>query len=82
MLAQQSLLHEAALLQNTGGRWVAREDVSNDLRQAEFVESVLAQPPNNGGHDAPAPERFRNPVADLRSVGLAHLEAIEAAAAD
>src|SRR5579875_1154964 len=37
---------------------------------------------NHGGHDALAPQRLCQPVADLGSVGLADLEAVEAAAAD
>ena len=62
------------------GLW--REDVGGDLHQAELLKGVLAQPLNNGGHDAPAPIRLRQPVADLGSVGFADLEAVEAAAAD
>lgn len=82
MLSQQSLLHETAFFQNTGRRRVACEDVSDELRQTEFVESVLTQPPNNGGHDALAPERFRKPVPDFSPVGLADLQVIQAAATD
>ncbi len=43
---------------------------------------MLAQSLNKGGHDAPAPKRLRQPVADFASVGLADLEAVEATAAD
>ena len=56
--------------------------MGGDLHQAELLEGVLAHPLNNGGHDAPAPERLRQPVPDLGPVGLADLEAVEAAAAD
>src|SRR5262245_2137426 len=82
MLPQKALLQEAALLEYTGGRGVVAEDVGRDLRQPKRVESVPAQPPDNGGHDAAAPVWLRQPVADLGAVGLADLKVLEATAAD
>ena len=56
--------------------------MSRDLHQSELLEGVLARSLHHGGHDAPAPKRLRQPVADLGSVGLTDLEAVKAAAAD
>src|SRR5207302_256496 len=50
--------------------------------QTERLEGVPAHLLDNCGHDAPPPMRPRQPVADLGPVGLADLEAVEAAAAD
>src|SRR6516165_5236282 len=56
--------------------------MGRDLHQSELLEGVLARSPNNGGHDASAPIRLRQPVANLGPMGLADLEVVEAAAAD
>ena len=82
VLAKKTLLVKAALLQDTGRRRVVGEDVSRDLHQAELLEGVPARSLNNGGHDALAPIRLRQPVPNLGPVGLADLEAVEAAASD
>ena len=82
MLPQQSFLHEAAFLKDTGRRRVVRDDVGHDLDQGELVESVLAGTLNHSGHDASAPERLCQPVANLGSVRFADLKVIQAAATD
>ena len=57
-------------------------DVGGDLHQSELLEGVPADPLHHGSHDAPAPTRLRQPVPDLGQVGLADLEAVEAAGPD
>src|SRR5215468_5485267 len=56
--------------------------MGGDLHQPELLESVLAQALDHGGHDALAPIRLRQPVPNLGQVGLADLQAAEAAAPD
>src|SRR5215468_9636564 len=56
--------------------------MGDDLHQPELLEGVPARSLNNGGHDALAPTRLRQPVPDLGPVGLADLGAVEAAAPD
>ena len=82
MLPQQSFLHKAAFLKHTGRRRVVRDDMGDDLHQAELLKGILAHTLNNGGHDASAPERLCQPVPDLCPVGFADLNVIQAAAAD
>src|SRR5271157_2140724 len=82
MLPQPPLLHEAAFLKHTGRRRVVRDDMDDDLHQAELLEGVLANTLNHIGHDAPAPEWFCQPVANLASVRLAELKVIQAADTD
>lgn len=48
----------------------------------ELLESELANPGDDGRHDALPPERLGQPVADLGPVRLTELEIIEAADAD
>ena len=68
--------------------YLAQHDVAyldgmgDDLHQAELFQGVLAHTLNNGGHGAPAPERFRQPLADLGPVRLADLKVVQAAPAD
>ncbi len=73
VLAQHTLLVEAAFFQDTGRRRVVREDVSGYLHQPELLEGVLAHPLSNGSHDAPAPKRLRQPVTNLGTVRLSDL---------
>jgi len=56
--------------------------MGRDLHQTQFLEGKAAKSPDYGGHDASSPERLRQPVADLRQVGYADLEAIEATPAN
>src|SRR5262245_46419652 len=44
VLAQEALLLEAALFQDTGRRRVVREDMGGDLHQAELLKGVPAHP--------------------------------------
>src|SRR4051794_35912954 len=82
MFPQQPLLNEAAFLQHPGRRLVVRDDMGDDLHQAELPKGMLAHTLNNGGPDAPAPQPPCQPVPSLGSVGLSDLKVIQATAAD
>src|SRR5262245_55363678 len=82
VLAKKTLLLKAALFEDTGRRLVVGVDVGDDLHQPEPFEGVPAQALHHGGHEAPAPIRLRQPVPNLGPMGLAGLEAVEAAAPD
>lgn len=82
MLAKKAFLLKATLFKDTSRSQVVREHMGGDLDQPELLKSVLANSLNHGGHDATAPKWLPQPVANLASMRLADLEAIETAAAD
>src|SRR5437868_4155585 len=82
VLPKKPFLLKAALFQHTNRRWVVRVNMGNDFDQPELLEGVLTQALTNSGHNASTPKRFCQPIADLSPVGLADLDANEAASAD
>jgi len=82
MFPQRSFLLEPALFEDASRRWIERGYLRGDFHQPEFVEGMLADPVDDGGHDASAPERLAEPVANFRAMRLTNLEVVEAAGTD
>ena len=82
VLLQETFLLEAALLQHSGRSSVGREDVGGDFAQAQVVDGVLIDCLHCKGHDPSAPERLRQPVVDLGTMGSVETRPFKANTAD
>src|SRR5690349_12840326 len=82
MLSQIAFLLEATFLENLDRRGIFGKDICLDFRQAKLGEGEFAGFPYHSSHDALAPVGFGQPVADLRPVRFADLQAIESATAN